>query len=159
MTKTIIPGEPVLNPYETGIVIDAILMDTEYLLDSDSDEVYRFTFAPATMYDHQRLFEHIEMCKMQVEMKSDPYSDKEPRFNGETASGFVRCTQMYAPKVSLEVEHWSQLHYMNASLNLNVNDDPTGCVYLNCAYCDPYEKTAVDSEDTLLEVSDIDDLF
>ena len=74
MTRTIVPGDTVLSPCDTGIVVDGILMDTEYLLDPNADEVYCFTFQPYTMYDHQRLFEHIEMCKSQVEMNSDPYS-------------------------------------------------------------------------------------
>jgi hypothetical protein len=159
MIELFLDNKPVLEPYKTGIVIDAILLDTEHIIDSDADEVYSFTFGPYSADDDYRLTEHIAMCKSNVELLSGPHSNKDIRFVGEAAAGFIRCTQMYPPKVSLKVEHWSELQYKPVTLNLCVNDDARGRVYLNCAYCDPYVDPCEDDGDTSLDTEEIDNLF
>lgn len=149
----------VLNIQDTRLVIDGFLIDTEHMLESDADEVYSFTFAPWSADDYTRFMNLIEQCKMEIEMNLGPYSDKDIRFTNQTREGFIRCTQMFQPKVSLNVDHWSELVNKVASLNLWVNDDPTGKLYVNCSYCDPYDTSEDESEDTSVGATDYDDLF
>jgi hypothetical protein len=160
MTRTYSENFSVLKPNETQVVVDGWFIDTEHLLEPDADEVYSFIFAPWSRDDYDRIKECVDTCRMHIDMRSGPYSEKSFTFAGETKEGFIKCTQMFKPKLNIEAEHWSELVNKHASFNLWLNDDKTGRVYVNAAYVDVYANGSADLiEDSDLDTSDYDDLF
>ena len=145
----------ILTPVDTRIQVEAWLMNTDYLLDTDKDDVYSFTFQPLTTTDHQRLFEAVERAVMKVEMSKDYYSNKVAKACVEDRYGMPYCSQLFAPKVNVSVEHPDLLVGKQVSLNLHFRDDPLGNIFLNCDYCDFYEDW--DRTPELITPSDTDD--
>jgi hypothetical protein len=129
----------ILTPTDTRISVEGWLQDTTYLLDTDKDDVYSFSFQPLTSTDHQRLFEAIERAVMIIEMNKDPYSKKVAKACCEDKYGLPYCSQLFKPKLNVDVEHPDLLYGKQVSLNLHFRDDPMGNVYLQGDYVDVYE--------------------
>ena len=128
----------ILSPLTTSVRVEGWLQDTTHLTEPDSEGVYSFSFQPYTYQDHQRLFEVIEQGKMEVMMSGSRFSSKDAKAFVEDKSGQPYCSQLFPPKLNVEVENPDQLRGRQVSLALHLRDDPIGRIYLQADYCDCY---------------------
>ena len=130
-----------LSPLETEWRCEAWLLDTSYLQHWNRWDEYEFSFCPQTMYDNQRLFEHIDNARSLVEMRKDRYSSKQK--TADTSSyerkGSLFCSQLFMPKLNIQLPHGDYLDGKLVSLAGHIRDAADGRLYLQCSYCDVYE--------------------
>jgi len=137
-----------LLPKETHWRCEAWLVNTDHILHWNKYDTYEFSFSPETMQDHQMLFETIDMAKAMVEMRRSPYSTK-TRLADKTSyerGGIPYCSQLFLPKLNVNVDHPDQLRGQLVSLSGHIRDTKDGRVYLQCDYCDFYEDPTVKVE-------------
>ena len=108
-------------------------MDTTNLFIKNGFNEYSFSFQPKQMSDHQILCEHLEDAKRQVEMIKPPWSTKEVRLHHLNMKKEFLCSQLFAPKVNLEVQHTSELYSRPASITLFLRDAIYGTIYINAS--------------------------
>lgn len=135
--KTMTQNTVCLDPFETEIVIEAFLHDVKHLEEPDSDDVYSFTFSPASYHDVNLLYETIEDGLTKVLLRTPAHEQKDIKSLCEDEKGLSQVFTMFKPKVDgLKVDN---PQFKQASLRLHLNDDPSGRVYLNCSYVDIYQ--------------------
>ena len=140
-----------LTPYETRISVDALIFDGSYVFRSNSDGYHSLEFVPFTSYDHQRLAELIENCKTLVYQRSGYYSQKNIRTCVERKNGIYVATQIFRPVVDPIPPYEVFDDCQHASLELYLNDDPSGEIYLNCSYINLYSPNNGIDEDYVSE--------
>ena len=75
-------------------------------------------------------------------METTSYSNKVPKKRTEDKNRNPCCNQLFTSKVNIEFEHPDMLRGRQASLTLHLRDAVDGSIYLQCEYCDVYEKVA-----------------
>lgn len=149
--------ETILTRERTLLEVDVKLVDTEHMLKNNSYGEYVFTFQPLTSYAYQALQEACESAVTMVELYKSPYSQKEPRLQVCKKGSYFYCSQLFAPKVSEELEHYSLYSMRDATLKLHLREDCAGDIYLNAEYVDLFDQNngiddaAPVSEDTLID--------
>ena len=128
-----------LTPGETQIRIEAWLVDVDHLVEPDRDDVYTISFQPATTSDYQRFMEAAEMALMTVEMKAGPHSRKKPNKRVEDQKGMCVASQLFKPKLNIELDHPTLYYGKSVSINGHFRDDPLGNIYFQASYIDLYQ--------------------
>jgi hypothetical protein len=129
-----------LLPTETHWRCEAWLLNTDHLLQWNKFDEYSFSFHPQTMSEHQMLFETIDMAKMLVEMRQSRFSSK-VRVSDKSSyerQGTLYCSQLFAPKLNIKVDHPDQLRERLVSISGHIRDTKDGRVYLQADYIDCY---------------------
>ncbi len=138
--------QTLLTPAETEIRIEAWLVDVDHLIEPDADDVYSVSFQPATSSDYQRFMEAAEMALMTVEMRLGSHSRKRPTKKVEDNRGMCQASQLFKPKLNIELEHPSLYYGKTASINGHFREDPLGNVYFQASYIDIYWDELADQE-------------
>ncbi len=155
-----IKEETILTPVSSEFRIEGLLWDVENLLTPDYGGLYTFTFQPMSYIDQQQLLEHAEQCLARCRMEAGSSSTRDFRLNVEDRKGMPVVSQLYAPKLNVELDHWSLYHGRNATIQLFLRDDSAGEIFLNAGYVDldePTEAPASDAKD--VEEDSWDDPF
>ena len=151
-------GKPILSPLDTELRIQARIRESDYLLKPNTNHEYILGFFPFTSYDAQRLDSKIEEVLSHWERSKGFMIDKTPYHNILDKYDMYVCNQLFAPKVN----HIEDTDYYGASLgweariadlSLHFRDAPDGQIYLQCSYCDLYEK----EEKPVIEYTGLDD--
>ena len=130
--------ETILQPNETSFRVEAWLEDTDFIQTQHRDGDFRFSFHCYSNHDHQIVAEQLEQAMTTVRLNSPPWSRKDARNGAEDKRGAYLCSQLFVPKINIELEHSSELYGKQVSLALHCREDPTGLVYLQCDYIDCY---------------------
>ena len=128
----------ILVPHENRLNVDGWLMEHKHLTDSDPDDVYWFTFIPATMDDSNRIEYKADEASMKMEMDMGPYSNKRPKKEFYHGGNFL-VSQLNKPRITSEIPT-GNLNGAEVSMRLNFRDDPTGKIFLNCSFLEFYSK-------------------
>ena len=149
--------DTILQPSETSFRIEAWLEDTDYVQTQHRDGDYRLTFHACSNHDHQVVAEQLEQAIATVRLNSPPWSRKEARSGAEDRRGAFLCSQLFPPRINVEVNHPTELYGKQVSLALHCREDPTGLVYLQCDYIDCYAPVEYPEVAAVDEAIDPDD--
>ena len=143
-----VSNENLLTPVESRWRCEAWLTDTRHLLSTNQFNEYLFGFQPQTCQDYQLLEELIEFMISLVEMRRGPHSIKtRMRDTGTRVGSRVQagqgtafmCSQLFAPRLNVKVEHPDLLYGKMVSLSGHIRDTKDGRLYLQCDYIDVYD--------------------
>ncbi|AII46171.1 hypothetical protein KR49_06865 [Synechococcus sp. KORDI-49] len=132
--------ETLLEPSETQIRFEAILQDADYLLKPNSNNEFVSTYIPLTMNDHQLFMEVGEKSLMLVDMLKSSYSRKVATKQYETRKGLIVASQLFPPKLNIDVEYPDYLPNRKVSVSGHFRDLDNGSVLFNIDYLDFYEE-------------------
>lgn len=132
--------ETILNPVKTRFNIDCLIYEADNLLNPNKYDEYTFNFSPLAMSDHQTLMERAMSAEAEVMMSVSSYSSKVPKQKLEDNRGMIYCSQLWKPKVNLELQHSDLYVNRQASLTLHFRDAVDGAIYLQCEYLDVYQQ-------------------
>ena len=131
--------ETILTPRDTKLKIECFLDDCQFIQSMNREGLYSFSFFALTMNGHQQLCEQVERAVMTVELGKGYDSRKVAQPKVENRQGGFYVSQMFLPKLNVEIDHPSQLYQKQADLSLHLRDDPTGNIFLQCSWVDFFE--------------------
>jgi hypothetical protein len=126
----------ILEPYKTQFRTEGFIQDIEYLFSPNRYGEYSVSWVPLTHNDHQQLHEHLQGCVSEVQLSTSPYSRKVATPKYENDKGEFYSSQLFQTKVSINVEHPSELIGKTASFVGHVRDLPLGQIVLQLDYLD-----------------------
>ena len=130
--------QTILQPKETSFRVEAWLEGTNFVQTQHPEEDFRLSSHCYSNQDHQIVAELLEQAMTTVRLNSPPWTRKDARNGAEDRRGAYLCSQLFAPKLNIELEHPSELYGKQVSLALHCREDPTGLVHLQCDYIDCY---------------------
>jgi len=135
--------ETILTPFETQFSLEVYLHDWEFLGVKNGFAEHVFYFAPKTPQDYSVIQEALHRALTDVELKKSPYSRKraEQACRKPGQKDIYFCSQLFTPKVNVEIAEIDQRTVPEASLELHFRDDPDGKVYLQASYVDVYDNS------------------
>lgn len=136
-----------INPEDSRIVFEAKVMDSDNLLSPNSFGEFVTAIQPLTTTDYQRFFELGERCLTKVEIEKDCYSRKVATAQYENKYGMIVATQLFAPKVNIEVYHPLMLVNRDCSVNGYFRDLANGHIVFNIDYLDFYAEEEPEEEE------------
>ena len=134
--------QTVLSPIDTRFNIDCFIVDATHINSANRDGEFQIKFQPVSYHDYIQLDERINSAMTTVMMETTSYSSKVPKKSTKDKNNIPYCNQLFTPKVNIEFEHPDMLSGRQASLTLHLRDAVDGSIYLQCEYCDVYEKAA-----------------
>ena len=128
--------ETILEPHKTQWRVDGWITDVDYLYSPNRYKEYIVKWQPLTHNDHQNLHEQLQQAIGQVQLSIGPYSNKVATPMYEDDMGQFYCSQLFMPKLNIEVPHPSELLGKTATFSGHIRELPLGQVVLQLDYLD-----------------------
>ena len=132
--------ETILKPSNTEFRIDAVLMESDYLIEPFSQyrsyPEYKFSVQPLMFQDHQMVMELVERAIVTIEIEMGPYSTKVAKSAVEGKYGMIEFSQLFAPRVSGDDIEPYQLHQRQCSIKGHLREGPDGKIFAQADYVD-----------------------
>lgn len=136
LSNDYVKEETILEPYKTEFRTEGFIQDVDYLYTPNRYGEFSVSWVPLTDAHHQQLHEHLQGCVSEVQLSTSPYSRKVATPKYENSKGEFFCSQLFAPKVNIEVPHPTELIGKTATFVGHVRDLPMGEIVLQLGYLD-----------------------
>ena len=140
-------GKSILSPLETKIRVDCIIYDAKDIVEPKADGTYELKFQISSSMDYSKLESKIDEACHQWDRKKGGHLDKTAYHRIESKYGIFKCSQLFPPRLNEKSDSQyfgEMLESRHASLSLHLRDAPDGQIYLQCSYCDLYQKPGPD---------------
>lgn len=126
----------ILDPYSTQFRTEGWIQEVDFIYTPNRYGEFSVSWVPLTHQHHQQLHEHLQGCLSEVMLSISPYSRKEATPKYEDDKGNFFSSQLFAPKVNIEVPHPTELIGKTATIAGHVRDLPMGELVLQVDYID-----------------------
>lgn len=136
LSNDYVKEETILEPYKTEFRTEGFIRDVDYLYSPNRYGEFSVSWIPLTDAHGQQLDEQLQGYVSQVQLSISPYSRKVATPQYENNKGEFFSSQLYAPKVNIEVPHPTELIGKTATFVGHVRDLPMGQIVLQLGYLD-----------------------